>query len=52
MILSILYEFFVLAAELIGFKYAAEISAPAPESTSQGLLLRVMTLRGILWSEE
>jgi MFS family permease len=31
--------FFVMAAGPIGFEYAAEIGRPAPESTSQGLLL-------------
>jgi len=37
-----------MSAGPIGFQYAAEISAPAPESTSQGLLLWVGQLSGII----
>ncbi len=39
--------FFVMAAGPIGFEYAAEIGRPAPESTSQGLLLLVGQATGI-----
>ncbi|MDP3176545.1 MAG: MFS transporter [Spirochaetaceae bacterium] len=39
--------FFVMAAGPIGFQYAAEIGRPAPESTSQGLLLLVGQATGI-----
>jgi hypothetical protein len=37
-----------MSAGPIGFQYAAEISAPAPESTSQGLMLWVGQLSGII----
>lgn len=33
----------------IGFQYCAEITSPAPESTSQGLLLLVGQVSGILF---
>lgn len=36
---SFLLGFFVMSAGPIGFQYAAEVSTPAPESTSQGLPL-------------
>jgi hypothetical protein len=37
-----------MSAGPIGFQYAAEVSAPAPESTSQGLLLLVGQISGII----
>ncbi len=40
--------FFVMSAGPIGFQYAAEVSAPAPESTSQGILLLSGQLSGII----
>ena len=39
--------FFVMSAGPIGFQYAAEISYPAPESASQGILLWVGQLTGM-----
>ena len=48
LISSFILGFFVMSAGPIGFQYAAEISAPAPESTSQGLLLWVGQLSGII----
>ena len=39
--------FFVMSAGPIGFQYAAEIGRPAPESTSQGLLLLAGQASGI-----
>ena len=42
-----LLGFFVMAAGPIGFEYAAEIGRPAPESTSQGLLLLAGQASGI-----
>ncbi|MGA1976490.1 MAG: MFS transporter [Bacteroidales bacterium] len=45
---SFVLGFFVMSAGPIGFQYAAEISAPAPESTSQGLMLWVGQLSGII----
>jgi MFS family permease len=41
--------FFVMSAGPIGFQYAAEIGRPAPESTSQGLLLLVGQISGIVF---
>lgn len=42
--------FFLLGAGApVGFQYAAEITYPAPESTSQGLLLLVGQISGILF---
>jgi hypothetical protein len=40
---------FVMSAGPIGFQYAAEIGRPAPESTSQGLLLLVGQISGIVF---
>lgn len=45
---SFILGFFVMSAGPIGFQYAAEVSNPAPESTSQGLLLWVGQLSGII----
>ena len=33
----------------VGFQYSAEVSFPAPESTSQGLLLLVGQISGIIF---
>lgn len=41
--------FFVMSAGPIGFQYAAEVSYPAPESASQGMLLWVGQLSGMLF---
>lgn len=41
--------FFVMSAGPLGFQYAAEISYPAPESTSQGILLWVGQLTGMFF---
>ena len=38
-----------MSAGPIGFQYAAEVSAPAPESTSQGLLLLVGQVTGLIF---
>ena len=38
---SFVLGFFVMSAGPIGFQYAAEVSHPVPESTSQGMLLWV-----------
>jgi MFS family permease len=48
LISSFFLGFFVMSAGPIGFQYAAEVSYPAPESTSQGLLLWVGQLSGII----
>jgi MFS family permease len=36
---SAIFGFFFMAAAPIGFQYAAEVSHPAPESTSQGMIV-------------
>jgi len=41
--------FFVMSAGPLGFQYAAEVSHPAPESTSQGILLWVGQLTGMIF---
>jgi membrane protein implicated in regulation of membrane protease activity len=39
--------FFLLSAGPIGFQYGAEIAYPAPEGTSNGLLLMIGQISGI-----
>lgn len=46
---SFILGFFVMSAGPIGFQYAAEVSAPAPESTSQGLLLLSGQITGLVF---
>lgn len=46
---SLTLGFFVMSAGPLGFQYAAEISYPAPESSSQGILLWVGQLSGIIF---
>jgi MFS family permease len=41
--------FFLLSAGPIGFQYGAEITYPAPEGTSNGLLLLMGQISGILF---
>jgi MFS family permease len=41
--------FFLLSAGPIGFQYGAEITYPAPEGTSNGLLLMMGQISGILF---
>jgi MFS family permease len=41
--------FFLLSAGPLGFQYGAEITAPAPEGTSNGLLLLMGQISGILF---
>ena len=49
LISSFILGFFVMSAGPIGFQYAAEVSYPAPESTSQGLLLWVGQITGLIF---
>jgi len=42
--------FFVMSAGPIGFQYAAEVSYPAPESSSQGLLLLAGQISGMVFT--
>jgi len=46
---SFLFGFFLLSAGPIGFQYGAEISHPAPEGTSNSLLLVMGQISGILF---
>jgi FLVCR family feline leukemia virus subgroup C receptor-related protein len=43
---SFVLGFFTMSAGPIGFQYGAELSYPAPESTSQGLLLLAGQISG------
>ncbi len=49
LVASFFLGFFVMSAGPIGFQYAAEISYPAPESTSQGILLWVGQATGMVF---
>jgi hypothetical protein len=50
LISSFLLGFFLLGAcAPVGFQYCAEVSFPAPESTSQGLLLLAGQISGMLF---
>jgi MFS family permease len=46
---SFVFGFFLMAAGPIGFQYSAEICYPAPEATSQGLLMLVGQISGIIF---
>jgi len=43
------FGFFIMSAGPIGFQYGAEKSYPAPESTSQGIILLTGQLSGIIF---
>ena len=49
LISSFILGFFVMSAGPVGFQYAAEVCYPAPESTSQGILLWVGQLTGMIF---
>ena len=49
LISSFILGFFIMSAGPIGFQYAAEVSFPAHESSSQGILLWVGQLTGIIF---
>jgi MFS family permease len=49
LISSFIVGFFVMSAGPVGFQYAAEVSYPAPESASQGMLLWVGQLSGMIF---
>lgn len=49
LIASFILGFFVMSAGPIGFQYAAEVSYPAPESASQGILLWIGQLTGMIF---
>ena len=46
---SFVLGFFIMSAGPLGFQYAAEVSQPAPESTSQGMLLWVGQVTGLVF---
>jgi len=46
---SFVFGFFLLAAAPIGFQYSSEITFPAPEATSQGLLILAGGISGIIF---
>jgi len=47
LVFSFIFGFFLLSAGPIGFQYGAEITHPAPEGTSNGLLLLMGQISGI-----
>ena len=50
LISSFVFGFFLLGAGApVGFQYCAEVSLPAPESTSQGLILLTGQISGIIF---
>ena len=49
LISSFIFGFFLLSAGPLGFQYGAEITYPAPEGTSNGLLLLMGQISGILF---
>jgi cyanate permease len=46
---SFIFGFFLLSAGPVGFQYGAEITYPAPEGTSNGLLLMMGQVSGIVF---
>jgi sugar phosphate permease len=46
---SFVLGFFIMSAGPLGFQYAAEVCHPAPESTSQGMLLWVGQVTGLIF---
>ena len=49
LISSFFLGFFVMSAGPLGFQYAAEVSSPAPESTSQGIILLAGQISGLIF---
>jgi MFS family permease len=49
LISAFIFGFFIMSAGPIGFQYGAEKSYPAPESTSQGIILFVGQVSGIIF---
>lgn len=46
---AFVFGFFLLSAGPLGFQYGAEVTYPAPEGTSNGLMLLVGQISGILF---
>lgn len=49
LISAFIFGFFLLSAGPLGFQYGAEVTYPAPEGTSNGLLLLVGQISGIIF---
>jgi cyanate permease len=49
LVFSFVFGFFLLSAGPLGFQYGAEITYPAPEGTSNGLLLLMGQISGIIF---
>lgn len=49
LISAFVFGFFIMGAAPVGFQYGAEKSYPAPESTSQGIILLVGQVSGIMF---
>lgn len=49
LVFSFFFGFFLLSAGPIGFQYAAEITYPAPEGTSNGMVLLMGQISGIIF---
>jgi len=49
LLFSFIFGFFLLSAGPLGFQYGAEITYPAPEGTSNGLLLLMGQISGIIF---
>ncbi len=49
LISALVFGFFLLSSGPVGFQYGAEITYPAPEGTSNGLLLMMGQISGILF---
>ncbi len=49
LISSFILGFFIMSAGPIGFQYAAEVSFPTPESTSQGIILLAGQISGLIF---
>lgn len=49
LISSFIFGFFLMSSAPIGFQYSAELSYPAPESTSQGIIMLAGQLSGIIF---
>jgi MFS family permease len=46
---AFIFGFFLLSAGPVGFQYAAEITYPTPEGTSNGLVLLMGQISGIIF---
>ena len=49
LISAFVFGFFLLSAGPVGFQYAAEVTHPTPEGTSNGLLLLMGQISGIVF---